>query len=480
MILKILSPLLTAAVIFGEPSAPEESAKAPPPSEESISKIAKYVKEVYKEDYSRKSPEDRKALAKKFFKEGCDPKNDPPSRFVFLSEARDLAAQAGSAQVALLAIKELEEAFDLEAHAMKRSLIETAGKLVRTAEDARALAEAAMEAAQEAVARDDYTLAKKMAAAAAAAAKSAKLPSLAALARTLGTEAAEVEKKYQRAKPSIDLLAKKPGNSPASLEAGKFFCLVKKEWQKGLPLLIKGLDPALFSASEMDWSNPQDPSAQADLADRWWQAGENFTGMEKSSLRLRSGKWYAQCASRLPSVAREKALQRLESLAAEGSGCGYYGAEKPPGLVIARFSGTDLYGWEPISGTWSVAGDQISTSGSENRFLRSSLQASWTRVVFEFRGGNPGLYLSSSRDATGGIGVNLDSTARYNGEIRRAVDMARWNTVQMDFSESAVEVLLNDEPVHNTFISLPAYILVKAHRGELRVRKLVAIGWNPD
>ncbi len=289
-----------------------------------------------------------------------------------------------------------------------------------------------------------------------------------------------MEKKYQRARAALDRLAKEPENSPASLEAGKFFCLVKRDWQKGLPLLVKGLDPAFLTAAEKDLSNPKDPLAQADLADGWWQAGENLNGLEKSSLRLRSGQWYAQCASRLPSAARETALQRLESLAAEGSGCGYRGAEKPPGLVIARFSGTDLYGWEPISGTWSVAGDQVSSSGNENRCLRSALQASWARVVFEFRGGNPGLYLSNSRDATGGAGVNLDSDARYNGEIRRAVDIARWNTVRLDFSENSADVFLNEEPVYNAFLSLPAYVLVKAHRGELRVRKLLAIGWNPD
>ena len=106
------------------------------------------------------------------------------------------------------------------------------------------------------------------------------------------------------------------------------------------------------------------------------------------------------------------------------------------------------------------------------------MKANWVEVHFEFRGGNPGLYLSSAPNSTQGVGTNLGSDGKWN-ETKVDVDMGRWNTVRFQRTGDVMKVYLNDRLCHS-FPAVPAsYVLVKAQRGELRVRKLFAFGYNP-
>ena len=58
--------------------------------------------------------------------------------------------------------------------------------------------------------------------------------------------------------------------------------------------------------------------------------------------------------------------------------------------------------------------------------------------------------------------------------------MQAWNVVPVDFERDNLRVLLNEREVFSGYGGAPTCILVKAQRGDLRVRKLIAVGWNPD
>jgi hypothetical protein len=143
---------------------------------------------------------------------------------------------------------------------------------------------------------------------------------------------------------------------------------------------------------------------------------------------------------------------------------------------VARFNGKDLRGWEPLSGTWKMSGDEIRSAGEGNRFLCSLEKARWVRVTLDFRGGNPGLYFSSQKSEKGYMGINLDSEAGHNGEIRRAVDMGSWNLVQVEIEAGSARAFLNGDEVYSAVFPSPSHVLVKAQRGEVQIRGLSAFG----
>jgi hypothetical protein len=462
--------------------------KPAPPSEEEQAGAEKRIRAVHKDAFAAARTEaGLKGLARKLLEQGRAPGNDPASRYVLLREARDAAARAGDARGAFLAIRELRASFAIDSLLLEKAAVATVMKAARSPEALEGLAEACIETAGGAVAIGDYGEARRMTVSAAAAARRAKNASLVTVARELGSEIAQIEKKHQEAAAALRLVESEPENAAACTQAGRFLCLYKREWKTGLPRLAGGSDPTLHSLGAKELAPPAEPKAQLQLAEEWWLVGEAASGIERASCRLRAARWYAEAAmapsggpsAGLGALERERVLQRLEALAGE-SPLLRPGAEQPPGFVAVRFQGSDLYGWQPLSGNWRVVGGQITTEGrGSNIHLRSAVRAAWGRIDFEFRGGNPGLYFSASSDATSGPGVNLDSDPRNNGEIRRPVRADRWYTLRVEQAGGEAQFFLDEEKVYSAYLPQPSYILVKAHQGTLLVRKLQALGYNP-
>jgi hypothetical protein len=479
----LFSLVLASTAIAAEPAVEKARARAPEPPAESQKEAEKKVRAVHRSDYASRTPQAMRVLAAKLLSEGSKIGGDPDWTYACLREARDLAVQAGDPRTGLAAVAEIARAFEVNAAAMRRSVLSALVRAVKSPEDFRLLAVGCMASAVESIEAGETDGARKMASAAGAAAKAARDAALAACARDLAAEVAEVAGWQERAMAAEKRLAEAPDDPAANLTLGKFLCLYRRDWARGLPHLARGSDPALLKLADEDRAGASSPGLQMTVAKGWQDLVPKAQGIEKASLLLRSGYWYARAARDATSDVREAALVALEAIAAQAPDPRppLPGSEPPPGLVIARFNGQDLRGWEVLNGTWRAQGGNLtSTGGNENRFLRSWGQTRWLRLLFEFQGGNPGIYFAASSTADRGPGFNLDAEARNNGEIRTAVDMQAWNSVQVDFERNAMRVLLNGREVYSGFGGAPTCLLLKAQRGELRVRKLTAVGWNPD
>jgi len=75
---------------------------------------------------------------------------------------------------------------------------------------------------------------------------------------------------FERAKQANTTLAKKPDDPEANFTAGKYLCLVKGDWDKGLPLLAKGSDAKLKELAQKELAGPKDAAEQAAVGDGWW------------------------------------------------------------------------------------------------------------------------------------------------------------------------------------------------------------------
>ena len=103
----------------------------------------------------------------------------------------------------------------------------------------------------------------------------------------------------------------------ANLEVGRYYCLIRGEWAKGLPLLAQSQHPQLQELAEADLRGPTQAADQMELADGWWELADTNAPYRKA-LRLRGAHWYQQALQILPpGLLKIKAELRLEQMTEE-------------------------------------------------------------------------------------------------------------------------------------------------------------------
>src|SRR5262245_35218899 len=117
--------------------------RAPVPDAVRLKKAQTEVREVFRADYAKKSPAERKAFALKLLQNAVDTCDDPAARYVLLKEAAAQAALAADFPTGFRAVDELAFSFAVEPISLKLSLLTEAAKAAgRAPEEQRALAEA--------------------------------------------------------------------------------------------------------------------------------------------------------------------------------------------------------------------------------------------------------------------------------------------------------------------------------------------------
>jgi hypothetical protein len=94
---------LAAIVLFLQALQDKSSALPPEPEAAAQKETLKKVKELFKDEYAKKSPADQLALARKMIQGGVESGDDLVTKFVLLKEARDLAVAAADPEIAFRA-----------------------------------------------------------------------------------------------------------------------------------------------------------------------------------------------------------------------------------------------------------------------------------------------------------------------------------------------------------------------------------------
>ncbi len=124
---------------------------------------------------------------------------------------------------------------------VKAAAIDKAAAGVATG-DAKALVDTILPVIDEAVAADDYEAAARIVQAAETAAKKSKNLALVAQVRSRGKDIDEAKASFEKVQAALKAIQAKPDDADASLVVGRHYCLVKGDWEKGLPFLVKGSD----------------------------------------------------------------------------------------------------------------------------------------------------------------------------------------------------------------------------------------------
>jgi hypothetical protein len=75
---------------------------------------------------------------------------------------------------------------------------------------------------------------------------------------------------------------------------GKFTCLYRNDWQKGLPMLAKAGDTKWAAAAQADIASPADAAAEVSVGDKWYDLADSLMRFEQSAVRVRASIWYGR------------------------------------------------------------------------------------------------------------------------------------------------------------------------------------------
>ncbi len=280
-----------------------------------------------------KTPKDKGDLARTILNATAGSAPGDPDFYARLRAARDLAAAAADPRTALLAIDTMAGAFEVDA-AEEKVLLLT--KATVRAPDASVWARACLEAARQMSAGDEHEAAGKVAARAESLAVAAKDLPLRDEARERIKEYTECRREWDRIKPSLATLKSAPDDPAACTAIGRYLCLFKEDWDKGLPLLAKGTDGPLKSLAEQEVAKPADAAAQAAIGEGWAVQSEKELQTPKARAKAHAVDWLERSLPGLSGPAKTAAEKRLSQL---GS---LLGSKTPPVLELGGGVRVDL------------------------------------------------------------------------------------------------------------------------------------------
>ena len=237
------------------------------------------IRDIFKAEFAdaAKSANGKLALATKLSEQAEKTADDPTARFVLWRLASTEAAAGGAAAAALAIVDKMQAKYELDLPAVKADLLVRRWKARMPAADRTpcgGIFDSAMGLADRAVADGDFETASRFAKVAGGAGRKIGDPQF---KRSMT--------KFPAIQKALETLAGDPADGAAFLVVGQWYCITKGDWEKGLPLLIKGTKADWADLAKRDLAKPGDAKEQVTLADAWWSLAEKETGSSKSAVR---------------------------------------------------------------------------------------------------------------------------------------------------------------------------------------------------
>ncbi len=310
-----------------EPSAPEPQPKHPVPSEAACRATLANVLRLFAEDYGRaRRVGEYGNLSQMLYNKALATDDDPVACYVLLTEARDQAVAGGVATCFDKALEAIGQQYAVDTLVMATATLQRATTGARSPAANKELAQMAMKRIDDALARDDYQRAKTLAVAARDLARRMEVRDRdLALTRRAAERMAEVDARHQQYLEflaAFQTLLRQPDDPQANLTVGRFYCLVKQDFDRGLPNLAKGSDTTLARLARAETPTPQQPGEMVALADRWYDAAKVAAAADRAGMRARAAYWYDKAEPGLSGMTRDTAQHRLREIELDPAGEG--------------------------------------------------------------------------------------------------------------------------------------------------------------
>ena len=290
-----------------------------PPPESTLVDARKLFREIYGPKYQEAAKEeDTRKLAEEIFEKGQGMGEDPAGRFVLLQAARRIATEVRDVSLTTRIIAELSQHYRIDDYPLRVELLAAVATRLPASE-----IEMAMDVAKAGVARDDFDSASQVLRWASAAVKldsdrgkrnrgpDDKRDELASLRRRVERGRNE----YRRFRTELSTVVS--GSPRSNTIAGRYLCLVKQQWLKGLPLLAACDDDELRSVAQMELNKLPTPLQRLEIGDAWWKYGEKHLVYRDVAWR-HAALWLTAAEESLPDgLQRVKAEMRLNEITKE-------------------------------------------------------------------------------------------------------------------------------------------------------------------
>jgi hypothetical protein len=124
-------------------------------------------------------------------------------------------------------------------------------------------------------------------------------------------EVEELSKAFREVKRAADKLEEDPTDPDANLAVGRYRCLVKGDWDNGLPMLALGSDAVLKDLAVTELGVVATEEQQAELADRWWELAKKEEGRHQRLIREHAASWYQNAIAGLKGLSKSRAESRI-------------------------------------------------------------------------------------------------------------------------------------------------------------------------
>lgn len=332
------------AVLVAGAAAALAQQSAPVPNAADQARARELFQDVYGKEYdAARSSAQKTELAKKLLDQAAESKADLASHFVLLRIAKDVAVLAGDAETALEAVSRVVGTYDVDPLKTKLDCLRAVGRVAKSSSQQAAIARTAFSLVDVAMAGDDFESASKLSEIARESARRARdYPLVKQIAARLAV-VKQAEEEYAEYRRTAVALEDSPTDPQANLTAGRYLCLVKGDWDRGVPMLALGGDPALKALAVKELEGPVSPEDRIALADGWWEHAAGCEGLEEEACLSHAGKLYEKALPSLSStLLRTKLTKRLDEITAMRSSDGpIRGREKSAPLPESPVLGVD-------------------------------------------------------------------------------------------------------------------------------------------
>lgn len=286
--------------------------KAEIPSAEKNKESEKLVKELFKAEYGKIDAASLRLLYLKLMQQAEENKADPAAEYVLLREARDVAVQAGDADMATAAYARFEAAFVVN-YDLLLTEIGRVGASIRTPEPAAALAAVDLAVSRDATESERFDDASRFARHAETLIRNIKDPVLTA---TIKAEAARIDalkRESMAAAAAYKTLQANPDDANANLVMGKF-AFLRGDFLSAIPFLAKGSDEGLKKLAQQELKVPEEMAERVTLADGWFERSEPEVPALKAKYQERAAHWYQIAVQNATGLAKLKIETRLKAM----------------------------------------------------------------------------------------------------------------------------------------------------------------------
>ncbi len=259
--------------------------------------------------------------------------------------ARDTATQATDGLLAFEAIDKMAEQFPVDDVQMKMVVLTAFSKRAKLPDDHKAIGEQAAGLIDGAIAHDNIDLAVKLGELALPEARASRDQDLLHEVNARIEQCKVLGKAYREMKEAEAVLEKKPDDPQANFTVGKYCCIQKGDWEKGLPMLALGKDETLKALAAQEIAGVSKADDQVKVGDAWWDLAEKEHGKVQIAFRGRANYWYQQALPELSGLAKAKLEKRIKEYEAviegiEGAAAARRAPKYLPGLVAQYYNDT--------------------------------------------------------------------------------------------------------------------------------------------